>query len=48
MTMLRTQNEDERRAARETLEEVMRKLEEALALSRELERERAQELCHRG
>ena len=34
---MRVQTDDERHAAAETLKEVMRKLEEALRLSRELE-----------
>jgi hypothetical protein len=37
---MRIQSEEERRAAERTLKEVMRKLEEALRLSRELEEHR--------
>jgi len=38
--IMRIQNDDERQAAAQTLKEVMRKLEEALRLSRELEETR--------
>jgi hypothetical protein len=52
--MLKVHNEAEREFARATLQEVMRKLEEALTLSRKLEAEKSAcasekgELCHRG
>jgi predicted RNase H-like HicB family nuclease len=36
---MRIENEQERQAAAETLKEVMQKLEEALRLARELERQ---------
>ena len=42
---MRIQNEEERQAAAATLKEVMEKLEEALRLSRELERQHAPEAC---
>ena len=47
--IMRIQNEDERLAAERTLKEVMRKLEEALKLSRELEEhERVRECAGAG
>ena len=52
--MLKVHNEAEREIARQTLKEVMRKLEEALLLSRKLDAEKSRpttvkgEVSHRG